>query len=245
MIPIAPAQFTLGCQQGDDNCESDEIPHQVKIPSFFVSKYPITNKQYAVFLNAQHQHKSITGKHWVQVKAEDSDSHLVLKQGVYLVEPRFEQFPVIEVSWVGAVKYAQWLSSITHKHYHLPTEDQWEAMARANYDISCIDNSRCRTVKQLLMQRQALQPVGSGMSNALGVSDLLVNNWEWTCSNYKQADVASRSVCSQSSLWDSHRSIKGCSWQSNFWECRFSNRAHQDVWYQNHQTSFRLVRENK
>lgn len=244
MIAIKGGQYQLGCQLDDKNCELDEAPYTLKLTPFLIAKYPVTNSDYVRFLNAKHRHTNVLGKYWIQLKNEDADSHLLYKKGIYTVEQGYELYPVIEVSWVGAMQYAQWLSETTTVPYRLPTDAEWEAMARIGGDISCIDEPHCTKVQSLLASRKGLKSIGSGLKNTLGINDIMGNTWEWTCSHYHKNNIKYQSRCAKASPRDSYGSIRGCSWQSNLWECRFSNRAYQSVWHQNHQTSFRLATDH-
>lgn len=98
--------------------------------------------------------------------------------------------PVVNVTWQDATAYAQWLSRQTGQHYRLPTEAEWEFVARAGSNkrfwwgnevgearASCFD---CGGPKA----NQSTVAVGSFEANAYGVYDMAGNAREWVTDCY-------------------------------------------------------------
>lgn len=96
--------------------------------------------------------------------------------------------PVINVSWQQAQAYVEWLSESTGKKYRLPTEAEWEFLARANSDGDywwsgdAKKRANCRNGCQsdyagLFTAKTA--PVGSYNANGFGVHDTSGNVAEW------------------------------------------------------------------
>lgn len=131
----------------------------------------------------------------------------------------YEYRPVINVSWYEASCYTKWLSLITGKKFHLPTESQWEYAARAgntgdffwgDKDAKSYawfsENSDRKTLPE---NDQRIKP------NPFGLYHMSGNVWEWVqdcyAEDYKQAQ-------GDGSAWESKncsgRVLRGGSWNS-------------------------------
>ncbi|MBC5614551.1 SUMF1/EgtB/PvdO family nonheme iron enzyme [Bacteroides hominis] len=138
---IPAGTFLMGSPMGEPERKENETQHEVTLTKdFYMSKYEITNAQYAKFLNSikvgkegKFIHENYpTGQYqgfvlvvdcttsghseW-GVKWDDTNSKWVPVSG-------YENHPVINVSWYGAYEYAAWVGG------SLPTEAQWEYACR-------------------------------------------------------------------------------------------------------------------
>lgn len=120
---------------------------------FAISKYPITFAEYDRFCQA-------TGRPFPHDLQGRRDNH-----------------PVVQVSWRGAHAYCDWLSQRSGKSYRLPSELEWEYVARWGL-------SKKKQAEKILPDNEAyystIQSVGSYFVNDLGVYDLFSPIWEWT-----------------------------------------------------------------
>jgi formylglycine-generating enzyme required for sulfatase activity len=130
MIVIPAGKFRMGDIQGKHG--KDELPvHQVNFQkAFAASKYEITFAQYDEFAKA-------TGR-----KLPDDEGWGRGRQ------------PVIHVSWNDAVAYAKWLSQQTGKRYRLPTEAEWEYVARRSRNYLLVGRRGEARLGQLSRLRQ-------------------------------------------------------------------------------------------
>lgn len=96
-------------QMGRDAYSGEQPVHWVRISSFWLAETPVTNRQYAVFLEK-------TGT----------------MEPVYWRDRRFSSpdQPVVGVSWKDAEEFCLWLSSASGCRVTLPSEAQWEFAAR-------------------------------------------------------------------------------------------------------------------
>ncbi len=91
--------------------------------------------------------------------------------------------PVRGIAWIDAVAYSQWLSALTGYDYRLPTEAEWEYVARAGSktiypwgDRISTDYVACEACGD---KKQKLEKVGQYPPNEFGLFDVSGNVWEW------------------------------------------------------------------
>lgn len=170
------------------------------------------------------------------------------------------QRPAIMVSWNDAVEFTEWLSGVTGQAYSLPSESEWEYVARAGQEGDWLGGDAagvCRyaniagSESGLRWQHAdcadpaALEtlPVGSLEPNAFGLYDVIGNVSEWTldCMNLSYLDAPAdgsawgRGICSS-------RMTRGGSWFTGAREIRLPARFNLKNGDRNDFTGFRVVR---
>jgi len=132
------------------------------------------------------------------------------------------RMPVIDVSWEDAEQYVAWLSRVTGKRYRLPTEAEWEYVARAGAASRYAwgdDPGRGFANCDGCGSRWDLQqtaPAGSFKPNAFGLYDMHGNVWEWVEDSWHDTYLGAPS---DGSAWvqgadPSYRVIRGGSWRN-------------------------------
>jgi len=162
MIVIPAGRFMMGSPEQESDREDSEGPqHEVTIAKpFAVSKYEVTFDEWDACAAAT-----------ACPQAADSWGRGTM--------------PVINVSWVDAKRYVDWLSQVTGKQYRLLTEAEWEYVARAGTRTRYSWGDEARTVdgncdgcgSQWDLKQTA--PAGSFAPNMFGVHDMHGNVWEW------------------------------------------------------------------
>ncbi|MDO4783121.1 MAG: SUMF1/EgtB/PvdO family nonheme iron enzyme, partial [Capnocytophaga felis] len=171
-IVVEGGTFLMGSPKSEG--EANERPqHQVTIKRFKISKYEITNAQYAEFLNAKGNQKN-GDVPYIELKAGWCQIEKVNNK--YLAKKGYEQQPVVLVSWYGAKAYAEWVGG------KLPSEEQWEYAARGGNKTKNYTYSGSNSLDDVAWHRQntdELQSVGKKQPNELGICDMNGNVSEW------------------------------------------------------------------
>ncbi|MGH7772986.1 MAG: formylglycine-generating enzyme family protein [Candidatus Binatia bacterium] len=176
MVSIPAGPFTMGSDTGP----ADERPaHRVELPAFAIDRTPVTNAQFAAFLNAASP-MNAAGERLYDV--DDGDARIHQRGGKWVADPGFENHPVVEVSWFGARDYCAWAGK------RLPTEAEWEKAARGTdgRKYPWGNSPPDRTRAQFNAGWNQTAPVDSFPKGAspYGVLDLSGNAWEWVSSAY-------------------------------------------------------------
>jgi formylglycine-generating enzyme required for sulfatase activity len=159
------------------------------------------------------------------------------------------RMPVTNVTWNDAQTYVAWLAKMTSRNYRLPTEAEWEYMARAGTTTTYYwgnelgkGNANCN-VCGTKWDNVSPSPVGSFKPNPFGLYDVTGNVWQWLedClhNTYDGAPT-------DGSAWTtgdcSLRVDRGGSWISNASNLRIAFRGSYPAGSRNYSLGVRVVR---
>ncbi|OFY66577.1 MAG: hypothetical protein A3H98_00255 [Bacteroidetes bacterium RIFCSPLOWO2_02_FULL_36_8] len=237
-VQIPGGTFTMGSPVSEVNHESNETQYQVTLTAFKMSKYEITNAQYAAFLNT----KSIgsnglyTGgtypfKTLIYATSGSYDWGLHYTGGQWLPVTGYENNPVIKVTWYGAAEFA------TYAGGRLPTEAEWEYACRGNTTTpfntgNCLSDvqanylwvypyNTCTNTNTTYPFKT--QPVGTYTANSYGLHDMHGNVLEW-CNDLLGTYPTTAQTNPTGAVTGSERVFRGGSWYSNAQACRSAYR---------------------
>jgi len=247
MVSLPAGQFLMG----SPDYESEKPPHQVKVNSFAIGKYPVTQAQYQAVMGTNPSH--------------------------FKNNP---QNPVEQVSWNDAQAFCQKLSQITGKTYRLPTEAEWEYACRAGTttrfyfgddasklgDYGWYGNNSGKQVididaariwqevgmdwdkyqKRLIANSNPTHPVGQKKPNAWGLYDMSGNVWEWCEDSWHDSYIGAPTDGSAWFIKNDNRSqypkcLRGGSWFFSPYGCRSAIRFRNYPGVGNYLLGFRVA----
>jgi formylglycine-generating enzyme required for sulfatase activity len=243
LVRIAPGRFWMGSPEDELGRSIDESPrHEVELASSFaVGAFPVTFSE------------------WAAAQADYGVDHAPNDDG-WGISNR----PVINVSWDDVQKYLSWLSGKSGERYRLPTEAEWEYVARAGTDTpfwwgSVISSNQANYDGRYVYAGGAkgeysgrTLPVDKFDPNPWGLYQVHGNVWEWCQDNwiadYEQAPrngiarttpPPPRSILPKLPL----RVVRGGSWSTMPKDLRCARRFHFPQNYRGNSIGFRVVRE--
>lgn len=166
MIIIPEGFFFMGSESGPDN---ERPRHRVWVDRFGIGKFPVTNREYRVFVEAT---RAPAPPLWSEAMFSDP------------------QLPVVGVSWDQAAAYCDWLRERTGRRFRLPSEAEWERAARGDREGALYpwgDQPPCeRPYAGYDRQTGGPERVGANPPNDFGLFDMSEGVHEW-CSDYYDA----------------------------------------------------------
>lgn len=160
MIHVDSGNFRMGASVQEGGDETDEqITHNVRLSSFYISEVQITQKIWSLVMNNN--------------PSEGEGAH----------------FPVYNISWYDCQQFINKLNEITGLKFRLPTESEWEYSARGGRygKVNGFKYSGGNDLFEVLWSLEnsgnQVHPVASKRPNELGLYDISGNLWEW-CSDW-------------------------------------------------------------
>ena len=235
MVLIPGGTFTMGSPEAELERANTEGPqHQVSVPQFFMSRYPVTQAQ------------------WRAVAALPQS-----EQELNPAPSRFEgdNNPVEQVSWHESSEFCARLAKHTGLIYRLPSESEWEYACRAktttlfhcggsisteaaNYNggYTYADSSKGENRRKTTSVDQL------DNANAFGLSDMHGNVWEW-CQDHWHSNYDNAPTDGQAWLTDNDaatRVLRGGSWIYAPGNCRSASRDSYTPDFRNPYIGFRV-----
>jgi formylglycine-generating enzyme required for sulfatase activity len=214
--PILPPPFEW-CEipAGKVTIEYSETDHKTfDVPQFWMAKYPLTNAQYQVFVDAQDGYGdpawwaySDSAKVW---RRDNKRPQKTAFEG--------DDLPRTNVTWYEAVAFCQWLTARIYPDSSLqaragviitlPTEQQWQRTAQGGDKRRFpwgneFDKTKCNTSESGIERPTPVTQYLGGAS-PFGVMDMSGNVWEWCQTQHTTGQI--------SLSGREHRVIRGGGW---------------------------------
>lgn len=223
---------------GGNGKTSDEQPvHEVKLDPYEISKYEITNAQFAAFLNEVGANPD--GTH-------DKDYNSSRYGYIYLdynnaIRHNGQRFVVVDSLANNAVQQVTWFGARAFcENYNgqLPTEAQWEFAARGGnqaMDTKYSGSNNLSEVGVYIDPNNRRRPADVGLKNPneLGIYDMSGNAAE-LCRDLYKADYYENSQFSnpqgaeEADVEEKRRCLRGGGYASDAEDCRVASRKFDD-----------------
>ena len=244
MVRVEGGTFTMGSPEDEPGRWKSEGPqHQVKVSSFYMGKYEVTQKEwYDVMGTTVRQQRDKADKSWS-----------IYGEG--------DNYPMYYVSWFEAAEYCNKRSqqegltpayaingtNVTWNRgadgYRLPTEAEWEYACRAgtttayNTGVGITDNTGWYDDNS----GDTTHPAGQKPASAWGLYDMHGNVWEW-CWDWYGTYPTEAATDPEGASSGPNRVFRGGSWLNTAQDARSAYRSHDPPSLRYYNLGFRLAR---
>lgn len=183
--------------------ESEEDRHLSEVPSFRIDLMPVTQAEYAEFVNAKlAPPPAIDAQAWAAqgfVQDYSVVERFVWKDGAPPVDR--EDHPVVLVTYAEAAAYCKWRGQLQGQERRLPSAAEYEKAARGDAGMAYPWGNTYEATKlnSAVKGPGDTTPVGQYTEGAspYGVLDMAGNVFQWTSTAFKEG----------------HMTVKGSAWE--------------------------------
>lgn len=204
--------------RGSSDGNRDESPwHQIILPNFAIDIHPVTNEQFARFLEVMGGEKDNNHNDIIRLR----ESRIKRTAGKISIESGYSKHPVVGVTWYGAVSYAKWVGK------RLPSEAEWEIAARGGIENALYPTGDDIEKSQANFFSADTTSVMSYAPNGYGLFDIAGNVYEW-CQDWYSYNSYETSLQEPENpkgpLQGVYRVLRGGCWKSLKEDLRCSRR---------------------
>ncbi len=221
--------------RGSNNGGRDEMPrHPVRLNAFAIDVHPVTNEQFALFLEAMGGEKDGNNNDIIRLR----ESRIKRSGGRLIIESGYARHPVVGVTWYGAVAYAKWVGK------RLPTEAEWEVAAYGGKEDFTFPTGAHIERSQANFFSSDTTPVMSYQPNGFNLYDMAGNVYEW-CQDWYDYHYYDLSVQEPDNpkgpMQGVYRILRGGCWKSSKEDLRCAHRHRNNPGVMNGTYGFRCA----
>ena len=274
LVWISPGEYQMGSSATETWKDDSEVPqHSVKITyRLAVGTHDVTRGEYAKFVSETNRTNLGGCGLWNVMSYLVEDKWDWNNAIGFHAEKQTDDHPVVCVTLEDAKAYAAWLTKATGKQYRLPSEAEWEFIARggnntARYwggtrgDQVCkfanvADQTLAMATKINMSPDRAREilamcsdefiftsPVGSFPPNVFGIYDAIGDVWEMVTDCWHPNYSSAPADGSSWESSDCHSHvIRGAGWETDPDDARITIRAESNPSDRRNTVGFRVVR---
>jgi formylglycine-generating enzyme required for sulfatase activity len=212
--------------------------------NFVISRYPITNGQFAHFIESGAYTDS--GQRYWSPSGIDWKSAYEIREPAYWRDTMWNgpAQPVVGVSWFEAIAFCNWLTEFTGRACWLPSDKEWEYSARGSDGRAWPWGdqwvSYAANTIEAGLQKSTIVGLFDRFSSPFGLGECAGNVWEWCSSEFRGYGPYADDDGRESADGVMPRVIRGGSWLNGRDHARCSNRDHYSPGDRHFDLGFRI-----
>jgi len=196
MIPIPGGTFQMGSPEGEADRNGDEGPQiEVVVDPMWVAKTEVSWAHYKEFMSLYAAFKDFEADGLRMVDSTNMVDAITAPTELYEPDITYEygeepEQPAVTMTQYAAQHFTKWISRLSGQQYRLPTEAEWEYVARGGTTTSYSwgdDPAGADAHAWYIDNNDDMLPnVGTKQPNPFGLYDIHGSVAEWTVGQYTE-----------------------------------------------------------